>query len=177
MSSSLRHWLFLLLVVVAVVAADQLSKRAVIDTLQLGESSKLIPPLYPYFQITHSENTGAAFGFLQQSGDLFLVVAIVVVAIMLYFYPRVPDDAHLTRFAVGLIIGGAIGNALDRVFHGAVIDFIHYQLPGVVSNVSNLADHAIVIGVILIFAATWNNDRKLAQPSTAASDPPDGPQL
>ena len=177
MSSSLRHWLLLLLIVVAVVAADQLSKRAVIDTLRLGESAMPVPALYPYFQITRSENTGAAFGFLQQSGDLFLIVALVVVAVMIYFYPRVPDDGHLTRLGIGLIIGGALGNAADRVLHGAVIDFIHYQLPGVVSNVSNLADHAIVIGVILIFIATWNTDRRQAETAAVTSDPPDGPQL
>ncbi len=177
MSSSLRHWLFLLLVVVAVVAADQLSKRAVITHLRLGESFQPVPALYPYFQITHSENSGAAFGFLQQAGDLFLVIAVVVVAVMLYFYPRIPADGGLTRFAVGLIIGGALGNALDRVLHGAVIDFIHYQLPGVASNVSNLADHAIVIGVIVIFAATWNSDRKQAQEKATAEQPDDSPQL
>ena len=158
MNSMIRKWLFLLLIVVAVIALDQITKNLVITHLRLGESYQLIPALAPFFQITRSENTGAAFGFLNQAGDLFLVVALVVVAIMLVFYPRIPDRAWLTRFGLGLVVGGALGNAFDRVTHGAVVDFIHYQLPNIVSNVSNLADHAIVIGVLIIVAESWRSD-------------------
>jgi signal peptidase II len=61
---------------------------------------------------------------------------------------------------MGLICGGALGNVLDRLQHGFVVDFIHYQIPGVISNVSNLADHAIVLGVILIYVDSWLMDRK-----------------
>jgi signal peptidase II len=53
-----------------------------------------------------------------------------------------------------------LGNALDRIQYGLVVDFIHYQIPGVISNVSNLADHAIVAGVLLFFVDSWRSDRK-----------------
>ena len=158
MNSLTRRWLFLLAVVAVVLAIDQVTKQLVISNLRLGESYRLIPALYPYFQIIRSENTGAAFGFLTQSSDLFLVVALVVVAIMLVFYPRVPEKARLTRFAMGMVVGGALGNAFDRVSQGAVVDFINYQVPGFVSNVSNLADHAIVIGVLIIVVQSWRAD-------------------
>jgi signal peptidase II len=164
MNSTFRKWLFLFAVVVAVLAVDQVTKHMVITQLQLGESYRLIPALYPYFQITRTENTGAAFGFLSQAGDLFLLVALIIVVIMLIYYPRLPDNTRLTRLAMGLVIGGALGNAFDRVGHGPVIDFIHYQFPPLhISNVSNLADHAIVIGVLLIVLQSWRSDDLSAQ--------------
>ncbi|MEO8394685.1 MAG: signal peptidase II [Chloroflexota bacterium] len=158
MNSMIRKWLFLLVIVALVLLLDQVTKQLVITHLRLGETFRPIPALTPFFQITRSENTGAAFGFLTQSSDLFLVIALVVVAIMLVYYPRLPEGVWLTRFAMGLVVGGALGNAFDRVSHGAVIDFIHYQIPGIVSNVSNLADHAIVLGVLIIVAQSWRSD-------------------
>jgi signal peptidase II len=139
----------------------------------VGESRQPIPALAPFFQITRSENTGAAFGFLPQVGDLFLVIAVVVVSAMIYFYPRIPAQAKLTQFGIGLICGGALGNALDRLEYGLVVDFIHYQIPGIISNVSNLADHAIVLGVMLIFMDSWLTERakkRTDSPALQASD-------
>lgn len=156
--SKLRRWLTLGAIIAAVLVVDQVSKQTVLTTMAVGESRQPIPALYPYFQITFSENTGSAFGFLPQASDAFLIIAVVVVAAMIVFYQRLPDSARLSRYAFGLVCGGALGNALDRVQHGAVIDFIHYRLPGVVSNVSNLADHAIVVGVIMIFIDSWRAD-------------------
>lgn len=154
-----RHWLLLFAIIAIVLVVDQLSKRLVVETLQVGESRQPIPAISPFFQITRSHNTGAAFGFLPQVGDLFLVIAVVVVVAMLYFYPRIIGRARLQRIGAGLICGGALGNALDRIQYGLVIDFIHYQIPGVISNVSNIADHAIVIGVVLILADSWLKER------------------
>lgn len=168
MNSLLRRWLLLFVIVAAVLLLDQVTKHAVITNLRLGESYRLIPALYPYFQITRSENTGAAFGFLSQAGDLFLLVSLVVVVVMLVYYPRLPAQARLIRLAMGLVIGGALGNAFDRVNHGAVIDFIHYQLPGVISNVSNLADHAIVSGVLLLVLQSWRADEHAGDDEEAA---------
>lgn len=158
--SSLRRWISLLAVVLVVLVLDQMTKRWVQNNLDLYTSYQPIPALYPFFQLTHSENVGAAFGFLPQAGDVFLLIAIVVVVVMLVFYPRIPDNARMTRLGLGLVVGGALGNAFDRVTNGAVIDFIHYQIPGVISNVSNLADHAIVIGVLLIVIQSWRTDAK-----------------
>jgi signal peptidase II len=159
MSHSVRNWLLLFSIIAIVLVADQVTKRLVLDRLQLRETYDLIPALSPYFQITLSHNNGAAFGFLPQAGDLFLMIAVVVVGTMIYYYPRIPQSATLQRIGAGLVCGGALGNALDRIQHGLVIDFIHYQIPNVISNVSNLADHAIVIGVILIFVDSWLKER------------------
>jgi signal peptidase II len=159
MTSPIRKWLPLFLIIACVLVLDQITKRWVLANLVPTQSYNLIPFLYPYFQLTFSENRGAAFGFLPQAGDLFLILALVVVVIMLVFYPRIPQKARVTRFALGLVVGGALGNAFDRVTQGVVIDFIHYSLPPIgISNVSNLADHAIVIGVLLIVFESWRSN-------------------
>ncbi|NWG15071.1 MAG: signal peptidase II [Chloroflexi bacterium] len=164
----MRKWLRLLLVIVLVLAADQISKRAVVGQVTLGASIQTV--FSPFFQITRSQNTGASFGFLPQAGDLFLVIAIVVVLAMVCFYPRIPQNAWLMQVATGLVCGGALGNALDRLEYGHVVDFIHYQIPGLISNVSNLADHAIVLGVILLFVDSWRTERAEKRRQAAAPE-------
>lgn len=155
-----RSWLLLVFIIGVVLLLDQVTKRAVVDHLHVGQTVRLVPALSPFFQITHSQNTGAAFGFLPQAGDIFLVIAVVVVVAMLVYYRRIAETDTLSRVAIGLICAGAIGNALDRLEYGHVVDFIHYQIPGVISNVSNIADHAIVIGVILLFIESWRSERR-----------------
>ncbi len=151
-----RNWLILLLVIILVLLADQLTKRLVVDNLELYQSVIPIPALFPYFQITHIANSGAAFGLLEDSGALFMIIAPLVVLVLFWFYPRA--TTWPTRIAMGLICGGALGNVLDRIAYGHVVDFIHYQIPNLISNVSNLADHAVVIGVLIIFIESWRTD-------------------
>jgi signal peptidase II len=170
LSVKTRKWLFLFALIVAVLAADQISKRWIVDNLHLNEMRQPIPALSPFFQIVRSQNTGAALGFLPQAGDLFLVIAVIVVLGMLYYYPRIPPEARISRIATGLICGGALGNAADRLTYGHVVDFIHYQIPNLISNVSNLADHAIVLGVILIFIESWRSERAEAQAKASATE-------
>ena len=165
-----RKWVLLATIIALTLLVDQVTKRIITTQLMLGESIQPIPALASVFQITRSENTGAAFGFLSQAGDVFFVIALVVVFAMIVFYPRIPANARVTRYAIGLVCGGALGNAVDRVQHGAVIDFIHYIIPGVVSNVSNIADHAIVFGVILIFIESWRMDAKKEAPAPAETE-------
>jgi signal peptidase II len=176
MSTRIRRWLFLIVVAGAVVLIDQAAKALVLQNLALGESIAPISALDPYLRITYSLNRGAAFGFLPHAGDIFLVMAVLILIGLFIFYPRIGDHAWLTRIGVALVAGGALGNAIDRLVHGAVIDFVHLTLPGVVSNVSNFADHAIVLGVILILIDSWivQPRRKQAEatPPPAESDPP-----
>lgn len=160
MSHRILRWIKLLVIVFVILAADQITKRLIVGNLSLGETLRPIPALSAYFQITRSHNTGAAFGFLPQAGDIFLIVAVVVVIGMIIYYPRIAAEGRLVRLATGLVVGGALGNAIDRLTYSYVIDFIHYQIPGVISNVSNLADHAIVFGVILLFIHSWRSDRQ-----------------
>jgi signal peptidase II len=159
MSQTVKRWLLFVALAAGVIAVDQATKQAVIDNLGLGDSYQPVAALASYFQITHHYNTGLAFGFLPQAGDVLLVLAILIVIGLIFVYPRISGPAHLTRVAVGLICGGALGNVIDRIRHDHVVDFIHYQIPGLISNISNLADHAIVLGVILILYDSWRLER------------------
>ena len=148
----MRKWTILLLTLTLSAALDQAAKGWALTHLQPYEAVQPIAALAPVFQLTLISNSGAAFGILPMAGEVFLVVALVIVAGLLFSLRKLPAQARLMPFAIGLVTGGAIGNALDRLQHGHVIDFIHYQIPSLISNVSNLADHAIVLGVLLILA-------------------------
>jgi len=132
-------------VALAVVLGDRLSKFIVRTRLPLGESIPVIPGV---FYLTHVENPGAAFSLLTNRRPLLVIIAIVVVAgIIVVSRQRVARDP-LLRTALGLILGGAVGNLWDRAARGVVTDFLDVR----VWPVFNLADSAIVVGAIL---AVW----------------------
>ncbi len=166
----IRRWLPLIIPFVLVLIADQLSKQWVLDNLLIGEYIAPIPALESVFRITYSRNTGAAFGIFQDMGTFFLIMSVVVTIGVFLYYPRLAPNAHITRWALGLVIGGALGNAIDRIQHGAVIDFISYTIPNVVGNVSNIADHAVVLGVILIFIDMWFISGKTSSPTPTSPE-------
>jgi len=148
------------MLIIGTISIDQATKQAIIERLARYESMTPIPFLGDALRFTHSYNTGAAFGLLPQAGDLFLIMAIAIVIGMLIFYGRIPPEAPMTRMGIALICGGALGNAIDRIQHGHVTDFIQYTIPSTnFSNISNLADHAIIIGVLLIILDSWRLER------------------
>lgn len=159
-----------------VLAIDQITKAWVTTNLALGETVTPIPALADYFAITRSANTGAAFSFLPQAGDLFLIIAIIMCIAILFFYRKMPAGYWLERVALGLLLGGVLGNALDRIRLHYVVDFVHLQLRGVISNVSNLADHAIVVSILILFIAQSirPKDEKVAASDNAAEKNAEG---
>lgn len=157
----MRKWLILVGTVILAALADQASKGWIVENLELYQSFQPIPALAPFFQLTRSSNTGAAFGILPTAGNVFLLLACLIIGVMLWHFRSAAPDALFPPLATGIVIGGAIGNVIDRLQYGHVIDFIHYQIPGIVSNVSNLADHAIVVGVLLIISESFLRERKL----------------
>ncbi len=154
-------WFILVGAVMFAVLVDQASKGWIVENLELYQSVQPIPALAPFFQLTRSTNTGAAFGILPSAGNVILLLAFVIIGVMLWHFRSTPPGGVFLPLATGIVIGGAIGNVIDRLQQGHVIDFIHYQIPGVVSNVSNLADHAIVGGVLLIIGESYLRERRL----------------
>lgn len=132
---------FLILAAV-IISADQLTKWVIRETIDLGDRHSVIGPL----DIVHFTNSGAAFGVLQGAGPLLIMTSVVgMAAILVYLFN--PGFAHpLMRLGLALMLGGAIGNLIDRVKAGEVVDFI--KVPNFPAF--NVADSAITIGVLLL---------------------------
>lgn len=136
-------------VFVAVVAElilwlDLISKLFVRTRLALGESASFMGDSDRSWLITHFFNSGAIFGLFKSSGGVLVLISIGVVAIIIIYDLLFPHPSRLRRFALGLILGGALGNLVDRVILGYVTDIYSFaSLP-----VFNLADIAIISGVI-----------------------------
>ena len=151
-----RIWLLLVVAIVAAVV-DQITKRLVEARIELGGSETIAAFLSPYLTLTHTKNPGAAFSILQEGGAIFFIVGAIVFALILYYAPRLPLKDWLSRLALGLQLGGAIGNLIDRSRIGVVTDFIHFQIPQINFDwpVFNVADSCIVMGVIILIVSSF----------------------
>jgi signal peptidase II len=152
----LRDYLFLFVIAAGIVLLDQLTKSAVRASLLIGESWSPWEWLAPYARIVHWHNTGAAFGMLQNLGNVFRNLAVIVAIAIIYFFPQVPREEWPLRIAMGLQLGGALGNFTDRIMRGSVTDFISVgKFP-----VFNIADSSITIGVAVLIIGMWIRERQ-----------------
>lgn len=173
MNSKAKDYLVLLGLAGGVVALDQWTKWLV--QTRIPFQGTWLPEgwdwLAPYARIVHWKNSGAAFGMFQDASLIFTVLAFLVIGAILYFYPRVEAEDWPLRLAMGLQLGGALGNLVDRLMHGGeVTDFISVgRFP-----VFNVADSSISVGVVvLILGVLWkeNQDKKRLQAQTGESSP------
>jgi signal peptidase II len=143
----MMRWLWLSLLVILL---DQGSKQLIDATMSEGE----ILVITSFFNLTLAYNPGAAFSFLSDQGGwqrwFLTVLAVIVMAVMLVWLKRLESHERWTAIALGLIIGGAFGNALDRLLIGEVIDFIQLHYKGLAWPAFNVADSAITVGVIIM---------------------------
>lgn len=130
------------------MALDQLTKALVTRALGQGQVILLFGGLV---RLDYTQNSGAAFGILQARGLLFILVAVVVSAAIIVSYRRVVVSPLPVRVALGLVLGGSIGNLVDRLRLGYVVDFIDLRW----WPVFNLADSSIVVGVLLLAALAF----------------------
>jgi len=132
-------------VTLLMLGIDQFSKRLVSRHLSLGEPWNPISCLRDLVSLTYITNTGAAFGLFPDHGLFLIAIAVIVVIAILVYHRHLPDKT-LVRASLGLQLGGALGNLIDRLRYGYVIDFIDFK----VWPVFNLADSAIVVGVVVL---------------------------
>ena len=141
----------LLILLALIVPLDQLTKWLVETYIEAGSYVAPIAALDGFFRITHARNSGAALG-LAQGVPVFVFVGIVCVALVMIasFFRRIEPDDRLSAFSLGLIVSGALGNLIDRLVRGEVVDFLQFNLGIFVFPDFNVADSAIVIGVALM---------------------------
>jgi signal peptidase II len=154
-------WLWLGLSALIVVL-DQVSKQAILAGIDPGARVDVLPPV---FSLVLTFNPGAAFSFLASESGwqryFFILVAVAASALIVYMMVRHKSDRFLC-FALTLILGGAIGNLVDRAIHGAVVDFLLFRWPGGPALFDpwpafNLADSCISIGAVLL---VWDSFRR-----------------
>jgi signal peptidase II len=167
-SFPLRGLLFLGLAALVVVL-DQLTKRLAEDRLR---GQRPVPVVDDILRLTYVENRGAAFGLLQDQTAFFVFVGVLVVGVIAASYRYLPRSGFRLHLALGLQLGGAIGNLIDRVRQGYVVDFVDFGYRSNWWPVFNVADSAIVIGVALLaFNALAPSDNQTQQQRTGdASD-------
>ncbi len=164
--------LIVLIVAVLVIVIDQIVKLLVSTALPLGGAWSPLSGPSPFFQIVHVANTGVAFGMFRDLGIVFIIVPLVISGIIIYYVRRLRPDQLFMAFALGLTLGGALGNVIDRIRIGYVIDYFDIGI-GSLRNASNFADWSIVLGVILLAVATLIDERKQKQASASEPKPPE----
>lgn len=142
-----------------VILIDQITKLVIVANLALSE---IIPVVPGFFNITHVRNTGGAFGIFANQNQtfrvmVFLVISSVAVGFIFYLYRSIPKSHPMLANALALIFGGAVGNIIDRVRLGEVVDFLDCYVKNLHWPAYNIADSAICIGVaIFIFHLIFN---------------------
>ncbi|MGD2148516.1 MAG: signal peptidase II [Anaerolineae bacterium] len=176
MTSRAQRYLILPAVATLVVLADQVTKHLVRGRLAPGQSMTLAPWLTPVLQVTHVTNTGAAFGLFRGFSQVFIGVAVIVIVALIWYYLQLPRGQWLLHMALGLQLGGATGNLIDRLrFGGSVLDFVDLNFwPLRRWPVFNVADSSIVVGVALLTLTMlweeWREGQTSRQLATAEDD-------
>lgn len=149
--------LFLLIVIAGVVVIlDQLTKWLIRQNLAMGEEIYPISAFAPFFRFTYWKNTGAAFGLFQNANIPLLIMAIIISAVIIRTYFHMEDEPLLLRISLSMMLGGAIGNMIDRITLGYVTDFIAVgRFP-----VFNIADSSVTVGAFLMLLAFYLSERE-----------------
>ncbi|MFZ0091995.1 MAG: signal peptidase II [Solirubrobacteraceae bacterium] len=143
-------------VVVVVLIADRITKHLVVSGITVGEVHKLVPGV----SLVHVRNTGVAFGFFAGGGALVFVLTLIALAALVVYFVRRPNRRGLW-LPTGLLVGGALGNLIDRVLNGSVTDFI--KLPH--WPAFNVSDMAITVGVVALLLVLEGPASRNAEPA------------
>ena len=166
---SKARFLIWLAVAVAVIAADQLTKWMVATSLPLGASFYVAPVL----DLVHVRNTGAAFSFLASASgwqrELFTAVGLAAAVWITWMLYRAERGQFVLCLALSFILGGALGNVIDRLLLGAVVDFLHFHWGKYYWPAFNVADSAITCGAVLLIVDAFRQGKKSASQDTRAA--------
>ena len=144
-----RRWPLFIALALTVVVADQVSKALVTRSLAPGQSVDVVGDLV---RIVFGQNSGALFGLFKDNAAMFGIVSLVVVGLIVAYHARSAASLYLT-ITLGFLLGGAIGNMLDRLRLGYVVDFVDVGLGTTRFYTFNVADSAISLAILLLFVA------------------------
>ena len=160
MSLARRNDLIMGALFIVVIALDQLTKHWITSYFTTGAQKQPIALVGNILQLEYDFNKGVAFSLLWSSALLFVFIALALVVIGVIYWRIRDNDSIAPKIAFGLILGGAVGNLIDRVDKGYVTDFIHFQLPAIHFDfaIFNVADSCICVGVALLAFILWRGD-------------------
>ena len=139
-----------LIVAIAILIIDQVTKRIIATTMNIGDSYEVIPN---FLNITSHRNNGAAWGILSGKMTFFFIITIIILIALVYFFIKDAQYNLFMQVAISLLFAGALGNFIDRILTGEVVDFIDTNIFGYDFPIFNIADSSLTIGVILIIIA------------------------
>jgi signal peptidase II len=156
-----KYWI-LIIVCLLILFLDQWTKQAVQQSLSLYQKVEVI---HGFFNLVHVRNTGGAFGiFGGEKGGVgsffFLVVSVVAIGSIIFLLIRLKEDEKIVSLSLSFILSGAIGNLIDRLRHGEVVDFLDFYVSSYHWPAFNIADSAICAGIGLMALALFFRDRK-----------------
>ena len=167
--ASPKSWLILPLLALLILGIDQGSKALVVRHIPPFHAINPLPALSHLFNLTFITNTGAAFGFFQDRSIFFVVVAAVISLGIIWYLRQLPHDEWLLKVSLAMQLGGALGNLIDRVRLGYVVDFVDFRA----WPVFNFADTFIVVGVgLLAYCLLLRPPKHERPPADSTSSPP-----
>lgn len=146
-----------LIVAIVILIIDQLTKKIITATMNIGDSYEVIPH---FLNITSHRNNGAAWGILSGKMGFFYIITLIILAVLIIFYIKETKYNAFMQVAISLLFAGALGNFIDRLFNGEVVDFIDTNIFGYDFPIFNIADSSLTIGVIFVIIALVKDTTK-----------------
>lgn len=145
------------LIVFALIILDQWTKWLVVTKMDIGQSITIIDN---FLYLTSHRNQGAAWGILQGQMWFFYIITVIVIGFVIYYLHQYGKRSWFVGIALSFILAGAIGNFIDRIFRKEVVDFVNTYIFAYNFPIFNVADSALVVGVIFVMIATFIDERK-----------------
>lgn len=145
------------LIAAFIIGIDQFTKWLVVNKMELYEQ---IPIIEDFFYFTSHRNSGAAWGILEGKMLLFYIITTIVTIGIIYYMEKYAKGQKLLALSLSFILGGAIGNFIDRLLHKEVVDFLDFKIFSYDYPIFNLADSFLVVGVIILIIATFLEDNE-----------------
>ncbi len=143
-----KKYFAIFLTALLIALLDQLTKFLIRQTFQINQSKSIIKN---FLHLTYVNNTGSAFGLFKGFNLFFILLSIIVILVILYNIKKIKENEKAMQFSVGLLLGGTIGNLIDRLVYGFVIDFIDFRI----WPVFNIADSAVTISIVFLIVLLW----------------------